>query len=114
MRVPSFLLTGLLAAVAPALALAAETTPALGRTLPVVSSPAASSPAASPPAAPWSLSLEASGLAVDEAAVRSAVERELARAGLAAGSDPVRVAVSVAQGGSLQVRYRNPAGAELS
>ena len=114
MRTASFLLTGLLAAAPPALALGAETAPRSGTTLPTASPAVVSSSAASSPAAPWSLSLEASGLAVDEAAVRSAVDRELARAGVAAGSDSVRVAVSVAEGGSLQVRYRNPAGAELS
>lgn len=108
MRTAPFLLTALLAAAPPALALGADTYAEQG---PSPSSPATQSVAAR--AAPWSLSLEALGLAVDEAAVRNAVDRELARAGVAAGSDPVRIAVTVADGGELRVRYRSPAGAEL-
>jgi hypothetical protein len=83
-------------------------------------SPAADSPGAAPPpgaepaAPPWSLSLEAKGLTVDEGAVRSAVARELARARVPAGPEPARVAIFVAEGGDLSVRYRSPAGAELS
>ncbi|MEO8184211.1 MAG: hypothetical protein ABI895_35775, partial [Deltaproteobacteria bacterium] len=69
--------------------------------------------AAATPAALWSLRLEARGVAVDEAALRLAVARELARADVPAGAEPVQIEVSVAQGGSLMVRYRNPAGAEL-
>jgi hypothetical protein len=60
------------------------------------------------------LRLEAQGLAVDEGAVRSAVARELARARVPAGPEPARVAIFVAEGGDLSVRYRSPAGAELS
>src|SRR6185295_284117 len=58
--------------------------------------------------------LEAHGLAVDEATLRTAVGRELGRAGVAPGAEPAQVAVSVAMGGRLEVRYRSPAGAELS
>lgn len=83
---------------------------------PVAQAAAADSPAASaePVAPPWSLRFEAKGLAVDEGALRSAVARELARARVAAGAEPVRVAIFVAQGGDLSVRYRSPAGLELS
>jgi hypothetical protein len=67
-----------------------------------------------PAAPPWSLSFEAKGLRVDEGAVRSAVARELARARVQAGAEPVRVAILVAGGGDLSVRYRGPAGTELT
>jgi hypothetical protein len=111
MRTAPFLLTAVLASAPPGFALGADASAASGSTHPAL---AGANQPSSIPAAPWSLSLEVSGLAVDEGAVRSAVARELARAGVAAGTDPVQVAVSVAEGGNLQVRYRSPAGAELS
>ena len=87
---------------------------------PAARATAADSPAAAParstePAAPpWSLRFEAQGLTVDEGALRSAVARELARARVPAGGEPVRVAIFVAEGGDLSVRYRSPAGTELA
>jgi hypothetical protein len=75
---------------------------------------AAQPPGAEPAAPPWSLRFEAQGLSVDEGAVRSAVGRELARARVQSGSEPARIAIFVVQGGDLSVRYRSPAGTELS
>ncbi len=78
-------------------------------------SPEAAQPSgAEPVAPPWSLRFEAKGLSVDEGALRSAVGRELARARVPAGAEPVRVAISVAEGGDLSVRYRSPSGLELA
>ncbi len=65
-------------------------------------------------AASWSVSLEAHGLSVNEAALRAAVERELIRAELPLATRPVHVAVSVDAGGSLRVLYKNALGTELS
>jgi len=109
MRTAPFVMTALLATARAALALGAD-----AAAPPAPSEPATSPRAASTGAGPWSLSLDARGLAVDEAAVRRALTRELERAGVVAGPEPVWIAVSVAEGGSLQVRYRSPTGAELS
>jgi hypothetical protein len=103
------LLATLLGSALPVLAQGAE--PATTR--PLKERPSSSAPT-SAAAAPWSLQLEAQGVAVDEAALRVAVARELARADVPAGAAPVQIQVSVAEGGSLRVRYRSPAGAELS
>ena len=75
---------------------------------------AAQPPGAVPAAPPWSLRFEAKGVDVDEGALRSAVARELARARVPAGAEPARVAIFVAGGGDLSVRYRSPTGTELS
>ncbi|MEY4545010.1 MAG: hypothetical protein RL685_1205 [Pseudomonadota bacterium] len=78
-----------------------------------VAAPDSEAPPAGETVAPWSVSLEARGLRVDEAALRSAVERELARAELPAATRPVQVEVAVEAGGSLRVLYKNALGAEL-
>ncbi|MEY2935888.1 MAG: hypothetical protein RL033_6637, partial [Pseudomonadota bacterium] len=78
-----------------------------------VAAPDPDAPPAAEAVAPWSVSLEARGLRVDEAALRSAVERELARAELPAATRPVQVEVAVDAGGSLRVLYKNALGAEL-